>query len=163
MGNNCCYGNNYRNHVGMAITIGTYYISFGVLDVLNEFLNGFLAIYQRVVINCQSSNWSRVKASVPQGSILGPLLFLLFIYDIVKHINASIRWVGITSKSSKTQRLVLFYRMLHGLTPNYLSDLDPILVQETAANNLCDSYHIHNYRANFNLFLNSFISSIIKA
>ena len=60
-------------------------------NVLKWFASYLSGRRQRVVLNGQDFDWTQVLAGVPQGSILGPLLFLLYINDIVKHIGCSIR------------------------------------------------------------------------
>ena len=60
-------------------------------ELLKWFSSYFVGRKQRVVLQGVESQWNYINAGVPQGSILGPLLFLIFINDIVTEIGSSIR------------------------------------------------------------------------
>jgi hypothetical protein len=62
---------------------------YGFKGKTNALLRSYLSDrYQRVLINNSSSNtttfseWDKMKPSVPQGSILGPLFFLIYMNDL---------------------------------------------------------------------------------
>ena len=61
---------------------------FGITGPLLKWFSSYLSgRTQRVVIEGSSSPWLPVISGVPQGSILGPMLFLLYIDDITECIS----------------------------------------------------------------------------
>ena len=70
---------------------------------------------------------------------------------------AELGWESLQERRSKHKRII-FDKILNGLTPRYLTDLIPPLVQETALYSLRNSDDIQTFHANTNLFYNSFFS-----
>ena len=60
-------------------------------NLLNFFENYLKNRYQRVVLNGKESNWKILNSGVPQGSVLGPLLFLVYIDDLTDNISSDMR------------------------------------------------------------------------
>ena len=75
-------------HEGLLYKLECSGISGKLLTLLCSFLTNQ---QQRVVLNGKNSSWLTVKSGVPQGSVLVPLFFLVYINNLVDGVRSDIK------------------------------------------------------------------------
>ena len=66
--------------------------AYGVRGNLSLWLSNFLTnCFQRVVVNGSQSDWVGIQSRVPQGSVLGPLLFILYVNNVPDLIESNLK------------------------------------------------------------------------
>ena len=75
-------------HKGLLYKLNSNGIEGNLYNLIESFLSNR---FQRVVLNGQHSKWEKISAGVPQGSILGPLLFLIYINDISVNLESNVK------------------------------------------------------------------------
>ena len=86
-------------HQRLAAKLKKYGTSKQIYNWIVDFLKNRK---QRVLVNGSPSDWSDVISGVPQGSVLGPILFILYINDLPECVNSSIKLFADDTKIYKT-------------------------------------------------------------
>ena len=73
-------------HEGLIFKLEQNGIEGKLLNLFKNYLNNRK---QRVVLNGMESTWGEIKAGVSQGSVLCPLLFLIYINDLEDSIKSN--------------------------------------------------------------------------
>ena len=78
-------------HEGLIYKLRSCGVSGNLLSLLKSFLDNRK---QRTVLNGRATKWGSTSAGVPQGSILGPLFFLVYINDLTANIRCNMKLIA---------------------------------------------------------------------
>src|SRR3989442_12734678 len=79
----------------------------GIVDKIVDWIENWLdKRLQRVRVNGVFSSWSEVSSGIPQGSILGPLLFTIYINDLEDNVVNRLLKFADDSKNLRQSRYI---------------------------------------------------------
>ena len=125
----------------------TFGLSGFVISLIQSYLKNSSSF---VKIDTSPSSSTRISTCLPQGSVLGPLLFVLFISPVANVINPDL---------SKTSNLVSFYQYADD-TQLHISINASTLVHQVASLESC-THGVHNSLSNNGLYLNPSLKPLL--
>ena len=128
--------------------------SYGIHGNILKWINGFLSNRRQTVkVNGVASKQEVVRSGIPQGSVLGPLLFVIYINDLPEHVISQMYLFADDTKLMKKVRTrndsVLLQNDMDGMqnwSNTWLLNFHPDKCHVLTLGKLHNIKHAHNYR-----------------